>query len=151
METGYFNCESTSFQKLQKVHSNREMVWSWQNVWSNPLNGVSQWDISSIIPRRNKPLNNSTQKASWIRLPTLTQLYPALHKKWSFALGISSVNVTKSQESADLVKFTEEILNGKLNFLCSVNLAVFAFSVQIQCLCSANLAFFVQCHPVIFC
>ena len=39
-----------------------------------------------------------------------------LHKKWSFPLRISSVNVIKS----DLVTFTEEILNGKLRFLCSV-------------------------------
>ena len=36
-----------------------------------------------------------------------------LHKKWSFPLKISSVNVTKSA-------FTDEILNGKLHFLCSV-------------------------------
>ena len=34
----------------------------------------------------------------------------ALHKKWSFPLRISSVNVT----------FTEEILNWKFQFLCSV-------------------------------
>ena len=44
-----------------------------------------------------------------------------LHKKWSFLLRISSDNVTKSTVPADLVTFTEEILNGKLNFLCSVN------------------------------
>ena len=41
-----------------------------------------------------------------------------------FSIKDSSVNVTKSsgnmQETADLVKFTEEILNGKLHFLCSV-------------------------------
>ena len=43
-----------------------------------------------------------------------------LHKKWSFLLRISLVNVTKSQETAHLVTFTEEILNGKLHFLCSV-------------------------------
>ena len=36
-----------------------------------------------------------------------------LHKKWSFSLRISSVNVTKP---ADLVTFTKEILNGKLYF-----------------------------------
>ena len=35
------------------------------------------------------------------------------HKKWSFPLRISSVN------TADLVTFTEEILNGKLYFLCT--------------------------------
>ena len=51
----------------------------------------------------------------------------SLHKKWSFPLRISSVNVTKSaeespnstKETADLVTLTEEILNGKLHFLCS--------------------------------
>ena len=30
------------------------------------------------------------------------QLFMAQHKKWSFPLGISSVNVTKSQETTDL-------------------------------------------------
>ena len=42
-----------------------------------------------------------------------------LHKKWSFLLRISLVNVTKSAENCGLVTFTEEILNGKLHFLCS--------------------------------
>ena len=37
-------------------------------------------------------------------------------KNWSFPLRISSVN---PQCSGDLVTFTEEILNGKLHFLCS--------------------------------
>ena len=48
----------------------------------------------------------------------------SLHKQWSFLLRISSVNVTKSAVfcgfGADLVTFTEEILNRKLYFLCSV-------------------------------
>ena len=39
----------------------------------------------------------------------------------SFPLQISSVNVTKSAVSCDLIIFTEEILNGKLHFLCSDN------------------------------
>ena len=43
-----------------------------------------------------------------------------LHKKWSFQLRISSINVSKSARTADLVTFTEEILIGKLQFLCSV-------------------------------
>ena len=38
----------------------------------------------------------------------------SLHKKWSFPLQTSSVNVTKSA-----VTFTEEICNEKLHFLCS--------------------------------
>ena len=33
---------------------------------------------------------------------------------------ISSVNVTKTAETADLVTFTEEIPNGKLHFACTV-------------------------------
>ena len=45
----------------------------------------------------------------------------SLRKKWSFPLRISSVNVTKSA-TANLVTFTEEILNGKLHFLCRVSL-----------------------------
>ena len=37
-----------------------------------------------------------------------------LHKKWSFPWGNSSENVGPNpQETADLVTFTEEILNGK--------------------------------------
>ena len=60
---------------------------------------------------------------------------------WSFP----SVNVTKSAVSADLVTFTEEILNGKLHFLCSVrnlsNIYGKAF------LAKYLLAFFVDvCH-----
>ena len=42
----------------------------------------------------------------------------SLHKKWSFLLSISSVNVTKYAGNCGLVTFTEEILNGKLHFLC---------------------------------
>ena len=59
-----------------------------------------------------------------LKLPERQQT--PLHKKWSFQLRISSVNVTKSVVScrfgykiADLVTFTEEIFNGKLHFLCS--------------------------------
>ena len=43
-----------------------------------------------------------------------------LYKKWSFPLRIFSVNVTKPADPADLFTFTEELLNGKLHFLCSV-------------------------------
>ena len=45
-------------------------------------------------------------------------------QKMKFPLRISSVNVTKS-----LVTFNEEILNGKLHFLCS---AVFAENTVYQ-------------------
>ena len=48
-------------------------------------------------------------------------LFVTLHKKLNFPLSISSVNVAKSQFPADFVTITVEILNEKLNFLCSVN------------------------------
>ena len=50
---------------------------------------------------------------SFVKLPRQRRL----HKKLSFPLRISSVNVTKSACPADLVSFTEEILNGKLIFV----------------------------------
>ena len=40
---------------------------------------------------------------------------------WSFPLRIFSGNVTKSVETADLIICTEEILKGKLYFLCNGN------------------------------
>ena len=68
----------------------------------------------------------------WISCPWVWLLYQSkrwkngddlnkrsLHKKLSSPLRISSVNVTKSAGTADLVIFTEEILHGKLHFLCS--------------------------------
>ena len=42
-----------------------------------------------------------------------------LYKNKSFPLRISAVSVTKPQFPADVVTFTEEILNRKLHFLCS--------------------------------
>ena len=48
-------------------------------------------------------------------------------KKWGFPLSISSVNVTKSAGSCRLVTFTNEILNGKHHFLCSVLLAKYSW------------------------
>ena len=40
-------------------------------------------------------------------------------KKWNFPLKIFSVNVTNPRFPADLVTFTEEILNAKIHFFCS--------------------------------
>ena len=50
-------------------------------------------------------------------------------KRWSFLLRISSVNVTKQQETVDLVTFTEKIFNGKLHFLCSERLGGISVSI----------------------
>ena len=43
----------------------------------------------------------------------------SLHKKWSFLLRISLVNVTKCAVFEGLATFTEKIHNGKFCFLCS--------------------------------
>ena len=71
---------------------------------------------------RDKILEENVSKAFSLTgvniTPDVTFLpYLTLHKKWSFQLRISSVNVTESGGICDLVTFTEEILNGKLYFL----------------------------------
>ena len=43
-----------------------------------------------------------------------------LHRKWGIPWRISSVNVTKSAGNCRLVTFTEEFLNRRLHFFCSV-------------------------------
>ena len=49
------------------------------------------------------------------------QLTKTAQKKWSFPLTISLANVTKSTISCGFGLISEEILNGKLHFLCSVS------------------------------
>ena len=68
--------------------------------------------------------NNVLSPGSWSNkhsdvVSSIFRLNHSLHKKWGFPFRISSVNVTKSVRTADLVTFTEEILNGKPHFLCS--------------------------------
>ena len=41
-------------------------------------------------------------------------------QKMKFYIKVSSVNVTKTQKTADMVTFTKDILNRKLHFLRSV-------------------------------
>ena len=87
----------------------------------------------------NKPLKyiSGINKRDWFNQAILLKLHflsfflialignLALHKKWSFPLRISSVNVTKSAATksfpGDFNTFTGEIFNGKLYFLCSVS------------------------------
>ena len=62
------------------------------------------------------------QKTSFVSRNLGALLQSSLHKKWNLLLRFSSVIVTKSpnpQFPADLVTFTEQIINGKLHFLCS--------------------------------
>ena len=55
----------------------------------------------------------------------------ALHKKWSFPLKISSVNVTQSAGNCGFGHIIEEILNGRLHSLCSVYCHYFEFFLKI--------------------
>ena len=48
-------------------------------------------------------------------------------KKQNFPLRISSANVAKPHLTEDLVTFTEEILNGKVHFLCNETRALVPF------------------------
>ena len=50
----------------------------------------------------------------------LSLLFLTQIEKWSFQLKISSVNVTKSPGNCGFGHISEEMLNGKLHFLCSV-------------------------------
>ena len=60
------------------------------------------------------------KKCKFVQVLSHTDAKYTLHKKLSFPLKISSINVINSQETADLVTFTVEIL-GKLHFLCCDN------------------------------
>ena len=71
---------------------------------------MRKWSMKNKIPEK---IFTGKNISSWLG----TQR--SLHKNWSFPLRISSVNVLNPQFPADLVTFTEEILNGRLHFLCS--------------------------------
>ena len=63
---------------------------------------------------KNKPLHKVQLKKTIFQIIYLISFYFTAQKiKWSFPLIISSVNVTKTAETAGLVTFTEEIPNGK--------------------------------------
>ena len=71
---------------------------------------MRKWSTKNKIPEK---IFTGKNISSWLG----TQR--SLHKNWSFPLRISSVNVLNPQFPEDLVTFTEEILNGRLHFLCS--------------------------------
>ena len=80
-------------------------------------------------------------------------------KKWSFSIRIFSVNVTKFAHvfvgirekemlvSANLVTFTQEILNGKLHFFVQCLLRITNFS-DLRQVCTVNL---IQCSDMTYC
>ena len=80
-----------------------------------------------------------------------------LHKKWSFPLRVSSVNVTKSAVSCEFGHVYWKILNGKLHFLCSdkrkieptrfINSYLWDHCFVNNFLWSTIVSFFLQTHP----
>ena len=79
---------------------------------------VHNWDTITRTEVLNHAEFLKKRLIDYFFLILLESVTCTLRKKWSFTLQISSVNVTKSAD-ADLVIFTEEILNWKLHFLDS--------------------------------
>ena len=92
----------------------------------------ANWDVFCYYPEA-KSLHKISDKNNGVNYSLYTVLVvfwtsaerfmyiqlTSLHKKWSFPLRISSVNVPNPQFPVDLVTFTGEILTGKLHFLWS--------------------------------
>ena len=96
------------------------MLFKEVNIYLNHIHETKIWFLTYFIYKLHikKILGSFWQKTQACSYILYTQL--SLHKKLSFPLSISSVNVTNRQKTADLVPFTEEILNGKLHHFCAV-------------------------------
>ena len=97
----------------------KQMIWSFKRSKSHRLTPKLMIFLYMGFLQQQFMLQLNKNLRPAVKLSILV----ALHKKWSFPLRISSVNVTKSAETADLVTFTEEMINGTLHFLCSVDWA----------------------------
>ena len=102
--------KKSSFERQEKKYTINE-------IWKKLKREIRIYYVRNATKRNA----NATQRNNWLITGKFVFfLKMTLHKKWSFPFRISSVNVNNPQETADLVTFTEEILNGKLHFLCSV-------------------------------
>ena len=123
--------KSTHLPTLRKLHLQTSS--SFQQSIENKGVTASNYNTEDIVPAHNLMNSVAIYLIGMLRCLTLNfqnfnwrQLF-SLHKKWSFPLRISSVNVTKSAffcrfpafPAFSAVTFTEEILNGKLHFLCN--------------------------------
>ena len=117
----------------QKVDC-RRLLW-WNVLWKNDIfRWIERCNGRSMCLNQRKLSGNCAflQGFHTTNLGEHLVFYAVvLHKKGSFSLRISSVKPHRhspniegknmwKQETADLVTFTEEILDGKLHFLCSV-------------------------------
>ena len=109
-----------SFQTKGSEEKIRPYELSWFGVtWKLWLNLLScEW-----LRSRHSLVKSLIPLQLWqLKMPfgdSLINFFKPLHKKRSFPFRISSENVIKSAGNYGFVTFTEEILNGKLHFLCS--------------------------------
>ena len=93
---------------------------------------IGTWYIKKLYRGNNSNCDNSSKirflmklGRTWFWVYKNVWLYDlcfyqyfilAMYKKWGFPLRVSSVNVTRSAWTADLVTFTEEFLNRRFLF-----------------------------------
>ena len=72
---------------------------------------INRFTLLNFVTRKKKQLERSFKVffSKWVRTYLLT-----------FTKRMFEENLTTAQKIADLITFTEEILNGKLHFLCIV-------------------------------
>ena len=101
--------------EINKCNWNNDPIY---NVWSC-LQYMQHMNIQHI-QIRIQHIQTYIYMCKHIQAYVNTYRYISLHKKWSFPFRISLIDVTKSAVNSNLITFTEEILNGKPQFLCSV-------------------------------
>ena len=83
-------------------------------------------------------------KALYLIKRLAADLKTTAQKKRSFPLRISSVMSPNPKFPADLVKITEKILNGKLQFLCREDCSCLCYLGLIQDVTSINITCFLS-------
>ena len=110
-------------RKNKNVYTSFYYLLPSSTLGTSPKKGFQKVRIEKFAPKASKRLQNVffTTKRNFrfcgIYFCVLQQMTISVHKKWSFPLRISSINVTKSIGNCG---FTEEILNEKLHFLSSI-------------------------------
>ena len=103
---------------MNPVHANVSFLYALGTLFFLTFSSVIKWNIGVKWVK-----NIFTKSNRFQRFKGYHWSYSAstiLHKKWSFMLKISLVNVNKSKISWRLFIFSNEILNGNKRHLCSV-------------------------------
>ena len=131
----FFETQRTSMRVIISINSYRGLIDQLFHAQSSPSQ-KNGFYFFFVICNASRLLTHFTQmvipnsktivvfcspnfKNSFKNICTIKSATQTLHIKWSFPLRIFSVNVTTA---ANVITFTEQILNGKLHFLCSVAL-----------------------------